>query len=688
MPYIKLLTVLAGLALLTACGGGTAETPDTAGGNATDCKTNAFHADCNADAPAIELRQSMCLADDSADSTCGVVITGACEANPFRTETACGHTDYDDDRETACQTHGTGMGGDDSCATSLISVCLLADPFIYPGCDDVAGIDDGVRTMYCEDSATAWDEECMDGIHGTVVSFRTIACLESSFNDPANPLCLTDSFTEAACGMNPFDSANPGCRNLMKFSEIVGTYCMTNDAADCPNVTTADWVDSFNTLATAPVSTDTANQFLSGLTDTPPVIEGFDAGSVSDFGSSLTLAYNGLGGDATDGASFFWGNFDISEGVFNTRYYAGIHASTDLGAPLNNVSQAGIWTGWILLNGSFSINRRFDLNVTFGTTSNGNAGTIDAFTTTGGSFRLKIDGEFNDKGVIEGTTLSGTTSDEVTIVDNQWRTPGTLTGLIGQQGVVAAFVSTTNTNNNDDTLGRSPYSGAFVARPRTPDPEPLVVNYGDWVRDSLPSLSATPDVATEAPTHKNQFLEGTATTLTPLIQSTTPTTLFMTGSTDNGVGFFTENSQYYAGLLSNTSLGAPVAITPQVSDADVTATWPGKIRAIGVFDGNSVSGDTTTALDLELMVNLTARTFTGTAVDPNADTTSIIINGNFPAKDRGVVTGTVTEATGASNKFGQLTGLIGQDGVVGAFYSNSNVEVSRRYVGGFYAAPQ
>ena len=42
MPYIKLLTALAGLALLTACGGAAAPADKTGGDTTTDCETNAF----------------------------------------------------------------------------------------------------------------------------------------------------------------------------------------------------------------------------------------------------------------------------------------------------------------------------------------------------------------------------------------------------------------------------------------------------------------------------------------------------------------------------------------------------------------------------------------------------------------------------------------------------------------------
>ncbi len=99
MTYIKLLTVLAGLALLTACGGGTAKDPKLAGdgtggggGNATNCTTNPFHADCSADATATTLRQTMCLADSTADPSCvgeTGVITTFCTANPNHDSSAC-----------------------------------------------------------------------------------------------------------------------------------------------------------------------------------------------------------------------------------------------------------------------------------------------------------------------------------------------------------------------------------------------------------------------------------------------------------------------------------------------------------------------------------------------------------------------------------------------------------------------
>ncbi len=138
MPYIKLLTVLAGLALLTACGGGTAKDPELegdgtggGGGNATNCTTNPFHADCSANATATTLRQTMCLADSTADPSCvGAtgIITLFCEADPFNPATPCVADAYDDERTViidGCRTNNAGAG----CADVAIPYACNADAF-------------------------------------------------------------------------------------------------------------------------------------------------------------------------------------------------------------------------------------------------------------------------------------------------------------------------------------------------------------------------------------------------------------------------------------------------------------------------------------------------------------------------------------------------------------------------------
>ena len=121
MPYIKILTALAGLVLLTACGGsGTDETSDNntgggggggGGGNATDCMINPFHDDClTNNAPALILRQTACLADSTTNPSCvgeTGIITTFCTANPFHNSSACTDASYLPARQMQCVVDST-----------------------------------------------------------------------------------------------------------------------------------------------------------------------------------------------------------------------------------------------------------------------------------------------------------------------------------------------------------------------------------------------------------------------------------------------------------------------------------------------------------------------------------------------------------------------------------------------------
>ncbi len=93
MPYIKLLTVLAGLALLTACGGGTGltATNDTI---TPECMTNPFGADCNKFAEALLLRESICIGE-STSTRCTPIVTPICELD-FNNALCRGRAKYDD----------------------------------------------------------------------------------------------------------------------------------------------------------------------------------------------------------------------------------------------------------------------------------------------------------------------------------------------------------------------------------------------------------------------------------------------------------------------------------------------------------------------------------------------------------------------------------------------------------------
>nr|MCA8833533.1 hypothetical protein [Pseudomonadota bacterium] len=245
MTYIKLLTALAGLALLTACGGGVSPTVNIGQvtiNNGNPCATQPFGEDCGADYEPQRVKKiGECLMNNAAETpTCApAVMTHSCIENPFTEDctTNKDFADYIDDartlrtdycranpdktafcaesvkfndvckdntdifnflcstdsagRETACQTHGTGADGHASCATSLITACGITDPFAHAGCDDVAGIDDGVRTMYCQMPANIWNPKCIDGTHGTVNDRQITVCQTHGTGASGHATCAT-----------------------------------------------------------------------------------------------------------------------------------------------------------------------------------------------------------------------------------------------------------------------------------------------------------------------------------------------------------------------------------------------------------------------------------------------------------------------------------------------------------------
>nr|MCA8834013.1 hypothetical protein [Pseudomonadota bacterium] len=318
MPYIKLLTVLAGLALLTACGGAAPPKPeitdnDKTGGTAVSCDTNPFGSTCLAEADLNPRRVEIvsdCRADDTGDlcedaiefvcgnnfrdslcdgikeyedmrqvaqTTCLMNNTKEfcdnqarvekCDASPFfddcteqkyviqrraeceslKNKSQCmateelicgvngdvfdpfcdGITNYVSVRETTCQTHGTDpTDGDSSCATILIPLCTIANPFAHAGCDDVEGINANIRTPYCETPANAWDEECMDGMHGTVTATRVTACQMFGTNtDTGGDNSCATSLASSCTITDPF--AYTGCNNVAGIAGVRMMYCET-----------------------------------------------------------------------------------------------------------------------------------------------------------------------------------------------------------------------------------------------------------------------------------------------------------------------------------------------------------------------------------------------------------------------------------------------------------------------------
>ncbi|MCA8835568.1 MAG: hypothetical protein K8953_10845, partial [Proteobacteria bacterium] len=277
--------------------------------------------------------------------------------------------------------------------------------------------------------------------------------------NPFDPLCGS-GYTQSRrslCTDNPFA---PRCAGE-GYNDLRVSFCDKEANAgnpDCPQtpqVTAKVWADSFGTpLAHGVTATDTKSQFLIAR-ETDLDNGGFSRrrGVYVPLSSNLNLAdatFNGvaLGGDRADGTAF--------DGFNNNRLigYAGILSGTNLGAPLTDTEGSAKWIGSYRFGGSFPTD--FVLNVSFGTGDG--AGEIEAvmqkfFTYKGYDFDYHIAGEFDDTGVITGRAwresyMTNDPNNRGSIYD----ATGTLTGLIGEEGAVGAFIL-------------NGAAGGFVARP-------------------------------------------------------------------------------------------------------------------------------------------------------------------------------------------------------------------------------
>ncbi len=498
-----------------------------------------------------------------------------------------------------------------------------------------------------------------------------------------------------------------------------------------PQVTASVWADSFDEpLSHGVTADDTKSQFLIGReTD-------LDNGGVrpystdSDYNKGLNLAdatFNGvaLGGDAADGVAFFAAGYN-NGGAYG---YAGILSGTNLGAPLTDTQGTAKWIGSFREEGRDAVD--FVLNISFGTGDG--AGEIEALVRKNYARDYYIVGEFDDSGVITGTAWRG------------YSRSGKLTGLIGEEGAIGAFVT-------------GDYFGGFVARPSSatelqtlaqtcndnPFHEHCAIGYeserhaiiqhcitggnandescdsaNDWyacIRDPFgsdlrvsfcednagihPSCpapeGATPQVTASvwadsfdeplshgvtADDTKSQFLIGRETDLDnggvrPYstdsdynkglnLADATFNRVALGGDAADGVAFFAAGynnggAYGYAGILSGTNLGAPL------TDTQGTAKWIGSFREEGRdavdFVLNISFGTGDGAGEIEALVRKNyARDY--------------YIVGEFD--DSGVITGTAWRGYSRS---GKLTGLIGEEGAIGAF-------VTGDYFGGFVARP-
>ncbi len=387
-------------------------------------------------------------------------------------------------------------------------------------------------------------------------------------------------------------------------------------------------------------------------------------------------------GDNNDGVSFVAGQFNLRSNCTDPegdcvvhRYYAGIHENTDLGAPLTAVTAAtatGTWKGLLRTVGLDKLTSvPFDLDITFRRSAN--SGTIKANFDSAG--RYVIDATFDRFGAVEG---------DITILESA----GTISGIIGQEGLVAAFISIeTGVREASDPVG---YAGGFVAY--VPNSEPATsstgiptssdacvlnntcVDYAHWA-----ASGADP---TDTPT-KDRFLKGTEVGLMGVDQgqvtgSASLANLDIPGDAADGYAFYLPVATgivHNVGIYSTTNLGAPLPNTI------TKAQWPGLLHersGTGLFRSHPIT----------LTVGFSTGSGSGSINGKNGAEGLYELVARY--SDSGVISGTIIRTaksgdtiTGADT--GKITGLIGTDGAVGVFRSNPSSSVS--FVGGFLAKP-
>ncbi len=275
-------------------------------------------------------------------------------------------------------------------------------------------------------------------------------------------------------------------------------------------------------------------------------------------------------------------------------------------------------------------------------------------------------------GVITGTVESAGLVNDVE--DTTKKFDGTARGLIGKAGLVGGFISPTG------------HHGGFVADNPAFDDTPTTVGYLDWVDVT------TPDAARDTPL-TNQFLRGADSTTNDVAEFTSlnlnnaqPTGMDTTAfGGDSNDGFkisgnnTSEPTHFYAGILTTTSLGAPL------TETTASGAWEGRLyaaRAAGTVRSTEVA-------DFVPTVNFDTNTisatipgvinFGGAAIVPGT------VSYDFTAvwDERGVFQGTINRTLSSVASAGNLTGLIGQGGAVGVFISNAGAAVG--YGGGFVA---
>ena len=193
------------------------------------------------------------------------------------------------------------------------------------------------------------------------------------------------------------------------------------------------------------------------------------------------------------------------------------------------------------------------------------------------------------------------------------------------------------------------------------------MDYTHWVTAATPATTPT----------ANRFLTGTPTGLTTGEGNTGSVTnlaysdglIDLEGEATDGFAIFQAGNTHNAGILSTTRLGAPL------TETTTNVEWKGLF-----FDRVARGSIGNSSLTLVVSYTGSAGTLTSTSIGRN--NTYTFTNVGFDSF--GIITGTITRT--ADSGAGTVTGLIGAEGAVAVFHSDTDT-TTESYVGGFVAVP-
>ncbi len=419
--------------------------------------------------------------------------------------------------------------------------------------------------------------------------------------------------------------------------------------------------------------------------------------------------------DAGDGWQAFWGKL-ASDPQGDNLYFAGLLPTTDLGRPLSNAPTTTVWPGTFTFGG-FE-NHAIDFEIDFANRQ------IDARTVLGDSeFSTSFTLGFSEGGSVSGTVLRYSTSRSSKTSDGNHLLVGNYRamGLIGQEGLVGALV------NIKGYIEDSPFGG-FSADNPTPE-SAVTAPYACPVAlcDNRVSAADLPNYPASAnPAGGSGFL-----TILPSNVADVPTSIDTTGvmlaknitghragdENDGWQAFYGKlasdpqgDNVYFAGILPTTDLGAPLI------EAPVITTWPGTFEFGGQagkvifeidFASRTIDGQGITQSDIDSNAARQQQHITDSIARDStlteSDITALIIprrefiRFSLGFSETGTVFGSILRnlnPEGQDSHYGdntgvggyyQATGLIGQEGLVGAVIMSKDDFIANAPYGGFVA---